>query len=98
MSFLMAYPESLLDVVLFGICGSVGQLFIFFTLSKFGSLLLVTINVTRKMFSMLLSVAWFQHPLTFGQWMAVVLVFGGIGMDAHFSRQAKLKIESKKDK
>lgn len=59
------------------------------TLSTFGSLLLVTVTVTRKMLTMILSVFWFGHSLSGMQWLGVGLVFGGIGMEAELSKREK---------
>lgn len=87
--FLSRHPEALKNVVGFAACGAVGQLFIFYTLSRFSSLLLVTVTVTRKMLTMLLSVFWFGHSLSPGQWLGVLLVFGGVGAEAAVQRQEK---------
>ncbi|PKY04269.1 UAA transporter [Aspergillus campestris IBT 28561] len=97
-SFLSRHPEALKNVLGFAACGAVGQLFIFYTLSRFSSLLLVTVTVTRKMLTMLLSVFWFGHSLSAGQWLGVGLVFGGIGAEAIVQRQEKkAKARAKKD-
>ncbi|KAJ5084616.1 hypothetical protein NUU61_009195 [Penicillium alfredii] len=88
-SFLQRHPEALKNVLGFATCGAVGQLFIFYTLSRFSSLLLVTVTVTRKMLTMLLSVFWFGHSLSAGQWLGIGLVFGGIGAEAVVQRQEK---------
>ena len=77
LAFLSRHPHALYDVLGFAACGAIGQVFIFMTLNSFGSLLLVTVTVTRKMLSMLLSVLWFGKRLTPGQWAGVGLVFGG---------------------
>ena len=67
------------------------------TLSIFGSLLLVTVTVTRKMLTMLLSVIWFGHTLSTMQWLGVGLIFGGIGIEAELSKREKQKkIKAKK--
>lgn len=87
--FLSRHPEALKNVLGFAACGAVGQLFIFYTLSRFSSLLLVTVTVTRKMLTMLLSVFWFGHSLSPGQWLGICLVFGGIGAEAVVQRQEK---------
>jgi UDP-galactose transporter B1 len=93
--FVQLHPQIVVDILTFAISGAVGQIFIFLTLSMHGSLILVTITVTRKLFTMLLSVMWFNHPMTSGQWAGVGLVFGGIGLEAYWSRKAKLlKIET----
>jgi len=70
-------------VLAFCACGAIGQLFIYATLERFSSLLLVTVTVTRKMLTMLLSVLWFGHRLGGGQWMGVGFVFGGIAAEAY---------------
>lgn len=84
------HPRVLLDILAFAVSGAIGQIFIFLTLSIHGSLILVTITVTRKLFTMLLSVVWFNHRLTTGQWAGVGLVFGGIGLEAYWTRKAKM--------
>ncbi|KAL1846565.1 UDP-galactose transporter [Paecilomyces lecythidis] len=97
-SFLSRHPEALKDVLGFSICGAIGQLFIFHTLSRFSSLLLVTVTVTRKMLTMLLSVFWFGHSLSPGQWLGVALVFGGVGAEGIVQRQEKKAKEKAKAK
>lgn len=59
------------------------------TLAHFSSLLLVTVTVTRKMLTMLLSVVLFGHHVTKMQWLGVSFVFGGIGAEAWYTRQEK---------
>ncbi|RFU35758.1 hypothetical protein B7463_g622, partial [Scytalidium lignicola] len=98
--FMQRHPAVWYDVLGFAACGAVGQVFIFYTLSTFSSLLLVTITVTRKMLTMILSVVWFGHRLGRGQWLGVGLVFGGIGAEGIITRrekQAKEKANLKKD-
>jgi solute carrier family 35 (UDP-galactose transporter), member B1 len=68
------------------------------TLSIFGSLLLVTVTVTRKMLTMIISVVWFGHSLTSMQWLGVGLVFGGIGIEAELNKREKKAKELAKRK
>ncbi|GAA5998101.1 uncharacterized protein JCM10292_002324 [Rhodotorula paludigena] len=89
LSFNATHPSVKLDILLFGLTGSIGQIFIFVTLSLYGSLTLVTITVTRKMATMLLSVFVFDHKLTPGQWGGVAMVFGAVSMEALFARREK---------
>lgn len=89
LSFLSRHPSVLNDILGFAACGAVGQVFIFYTLSKFSSLLLVTVTVTRKMLTMLLSVVWFGHTLSAGQWVGVALVFGGVGAEGWVGKKEK---------
>ena len=67
-----------LYVLLFCLCGAIGQLFIFGTIKKFGSLVNTLICTTRKFFNILLSVLWSGNPLLPQQWVAVTLVFVGL--------------------
>ncbi|ORY82122.1 UAA transporter [Protomyces lactucae-debilis] len=90
LSFMRQHPAIVQDIALFALCGATGQLAIFYTLQHFGSLALVTVTLTRKMFTMLLSVLWFGHALTKGQMVGVALVFGGISAEAVFKRQQDL--------
>ena len=91
LEFVRTHPTILKDILLFGLTGSIGQLFIFLTLSLYGSLTLVTITVTRKMVTMLLSVFVFEHQLALGQWVGVGCVFVAVGMEAVVARREKGK-------
>lgn len=51
----------------------------------------MTVTVTRKMLTMLLSVLWFGKRLTGGQWLGVGLVFGGVGAEGWIQRTEKRK-------
>jgi UDP-galactose transporter B1 len=91
LSFVAKYPEVGWDVLTFSACGAVGQVFIFHTLAKFSSLLLVTVTVTRKMLSMIWSVIWFKHQITPMQWVGVACVFGAVGAEAMLGRMEKAR-------
>ena len=95
--FIHQHPRVLWDIIGFSACGALGQVFIFHTLAKFGSLVLVTVTVTRKMFSMILSVVMFGHRLSGMQWVGVGMVFGGVGAEAEIKRRGEVaKREAKR--
>ncbi len=48
-----------------------------------------TITLTRKLFTMLLSVFVYNHKLTPGQWAGAGVVFAGISVEAWVKRQGK---------
>lgn len=96
LAFMGRYPAVWRDVLGFALCGCIGQVFIFHTLATFDSVLLVTVTVTRKMFTMILSVLAFGHRLSQMQWLGVGLVFGGIGVEARIARNEKLAKEAAK--
>ena len=97
-SFLQRHPSVIKDVLGFAACGAIGQVFIYATLARFSSLLLVTVTVTRKMLTMMLSVAWFGHRLSPMQWLGVGLVFGGVGAEGLITRREKLAKELEKER
>lgn len=90
-TFLLAHPTAFKPLIAFASLGGLGQLFIFETIQHFGSLTLVMVTVTRKLFTMLLSVFVFDHTLTKGQWFGVAVVFLGIGVEAGIKRLDVLK-------
>ncbi|EMD00485.1 hypothetical protein BAUCODRAFT_61426 [Baudoinia panamericana UAMH 10762] len=96
LAFIQRHPTVGWDILGFAFCGAMGQLFIFRTLSIFGSLLLVTVTVTRKMLTMIISVLWFGHSLSGMQWLGVALVFGGIGIEAQLNKREKQAKEKAK--
>jgi UDP-galactose transporter B1 len=46
-----------------------------------------TITLTRKLFTMLLSVVVYNHQLTLGQWLGAAVVFAGISVEAFVKRK-----------
>jgi len=85
--FIHSHPSVTTPLAQFALTGALGQLFIFETLQHFGSLTLVTITLTRKLFTMLLSVVIYDHQLTWGQWLGAAVVFAGISVEAFVKRK-----------
>ncbi|KAJ7696004.1 UAA transporter [Mycena rosella] len=82
LEFIRAHPAIKIPLFQFALTGALGQLFIFETLQHFGSLTLVTVTLTRKVFTMLLSVVVYNHKLSLGQWLGAGVVFAGISVEA----------------
>lgn len=78
LAFCMRHPDAAWDIILFCFCGAVGQLFIFFTIKTFGSLVNTLACTTRKFFNILLSVMLTGNQLLPNQWVAVGMVFTGL--------------------
>ncbi|KAF9123300.1 UDP-galactose transporter [Mortierella sp. 14UC] len=91
LAFCQSHPAVIKDITLFCLCGAVGQCFIFYTLEQFGSLSLVTITVTRKLLTILLSIFAYGHILNVSQWLMIGVVFSGIGLEAYVKRTEKLE-------
>ncbi|ROV98208.1 hypothetical protein VSDG_04457 [Cytospora chrysosperma] len=91
LGFMARHPEAWWHVLGFAACGAVGQVFIFYTIANFGSVILVTVTVTRKMLTMILSVVYYGHRLNPKQWMGVLFVFGGIGYEAWMKQRSEMQ-------
>ena len=70
-------PEVQYDIGAFCVCAAIGQLTIFLVMKEFGSLTWITISITRKFFTILVSVIMFNHVICFEQWVGVAAVFSG---------------------
>jgi UDP-galactose transporter B1 len=79
--FIKNYPGAIWDMLAFGLLGSLGQLFIFHTIEHFGSVLLVTVTVTRKLMTMAVSLLWFGHAIRWQQTIGIVAVFSALAME-----------------
>lgn len=87
--FVFRYPVVILNLLAFSVASAVGQIFIFTTITTFGPLTCAVITTTRKFFTILASVVFFGNSLLTRQWIAVVFVFAGLGLDAYFGKKRK---------
>lgn len=94
LEFLKTHPEALYDILLFCLCGAVGQNFIFLTISSFGALANTTITTTRKFMSILISSVWNGNTLSPEQWSGVGMVFSGLAYQI-FLKWRRVKKKSK---
>lgn len=53
-----------------------------------------TITLTRKLFTMLLSVIVYKHKLNPGQWLGTAVVFAGISVEAYVKRRGSCNFHS----
>ena len=74
--FMYRHPEMIFHLIGFCICSTVGQLFIFYTVQKFGAVVFSIIMAIRILLSVLLSCLVYSHPVTEIGFIGIVLVFG----------------------
>ncbi|GLC44683.1 hypothetical protein PLESTB_000974700 [Pleodorina starrii] len=77
-SFASRHPDALSSMITLSLAATVGALFISYTIKTFGALVFATIMTTRQFLSILLSCVLFAHPLSGGQWVGSVMVFGAL--------------------
>jgi UDP-galactose transporter B1 len=80
LSFAQRHPEVILHISSFAILGSLAQIFIFTAIEVHGSFRTTVCTISRKFVSVLISVALFKHQLSFVQWIGVLDVFAGLGI------------------
>lgn len=79
--FCNKYPDVIGDLVQVAFLGTIGQVFIFYTIFNFSPFVLSIITTTRKFFTVLASIVIYQHPTNAYQWAAIVIVFAGVGIE-----------------
>ncbi|KAJ4833480.1 UDP-galactose/UDP-glucose transporter 3 [Turnera subulata] len=94
--FCKLHPEAAWDILMYCLCGAVGQNFIFLTISRFGSLANTTITTTRKFVSIVVSSLLSGNPLSPKQWGCVVMVFSGLSYQIYLKWRKLQKMQKKK--
>ncbi|KAG1330082.1 UDP-galactose/UDP-glucose transporter 3 [Cocos nucifera] len=94
--FCREHPEAAWDILVYCLCGAVGQNFIFLTISCFGSLVNTTITTTRKFVSIVVSSLLSGNPLSLKQWGSVLMVFSGISFQIFLKWRKLQRIQKKK--
>mmetsp|Transcript_6907 Transcript_6907/g.10874 ORF Transcript_6907/g.10874 Transcript_6907/m.10874 type:complete len:325 (+) Transcript_6907:35-1009(+) len=83
LQYCMENPLVLRDISLMCLFFSIGQHFIFKTVTNFGSLACTMMTTTRKFVTILLSVVWYGHALRQLQWAGVGLVFAALSLELY---------------
>ncbi|KAI5420880.1 hypothetical protein KIW84_044642 [Lathyrus oleraceus] len=94
--FCKLHPEAAWDIFLYYCCGTVGQNFIFLTVSRFGSLVNTTITATRKFVSIVVSSLLSGNPLSTKQWGCVSMVFSGLSYQIYLKWHKLKRLQKKK--
>ena len=79
--FCVKHHEIISHISIFCITMALGQIFIFWCIASFGTLVLSIITTTRKFFTILWSVFTFGHEMSTVQWLGVLVVFVGLMYD-----------------
>ncbi|KAG6396547.1 hypothetical protein SASPL_142698 [Salvia splendens] len=94
--FCRQHPEAAWDILLYCLCGAVGQNFIFLTISRFGSLTNTTITTTRKFVSIVVSSLLSGNPLSEKQWGSIAMVFSGLSYQIYLKWKKLQRMQKKR--
>jgi len=76
--FVIGHPAMHIHLVVFSLCSTVGQLFIFKTIKAFGPVVFAICMNTRIIASILLSAVVYSHDISITGFFGLVIVFGAI--------------------
>jgi UDP-galactose transporter B1 len=82
-------PEVQYDLLLFCMCAATAQVLIFAVMQEFGSLVWITISISRKLLTILFSVFMFNHSVNIYQWIGIVTFFTGLILEISMSYMSK---------
>ncbi|KAH3851452.1 hypothetical protein DPMN_093934 [Dreissena polymorpha] len=88
-AFMFTYPIFMSHIIILSLCSAVGQLFIFYTIEKFGAVTFTIIMTLRQAFAILLSCIIYGHPLTILGVFGVSIVFLGMFLRTYAEQRAK---------
>lgn len=94
-AFVQRHPSVLWQLATISIASALGQFFIFMCVSEFGPLPCSIFTTTRKFFTVLASVIFFNNSLISRQWLGTLFVFAGIILDILYGKQKPEKSENK---
>jgi UDP-galactose transporter B1 len=77
------------NVFLISLCGALGQIFIYLTISLHDCLLLSVFTTSRKCLSVVLSSIIFQHAFSTMQWVGASMVLGGTILEVYVKHTSK---------
>jgi solute carrier family 35 (UDP-galactose transporter), member B1 len=89
LAFFSTSPGIAIDLLLYSTFNVFGQIVVYSMLQTHGTLALTTVTVTRKMFSILLSLVIFGHKVTKAQLLSVLGVLMLIGLEMREPKRAK---------
>jgi UDP-galactose transporter B1 len=93
---ILADSELLRDTLLLSVCGAMGQIFIFLTVSIFDGYKVSIITTSRKCLSVVISNFLFNHKFTQEQWVGASLVMVSAAAEVYIGKD-KGKKDPKKE-
>lgn len=91
--FIQTLSQGGISLVILGLTGAIGQVFVFVTISKFGALNCALIGLGRKMLSLLLSFIFYGHTMNAFQTVGLTLSLAAMIANFYEKGGAKKKAE-----
>ena len=84
LKLVLSCGELLRDCFLLSVCSATGQLFVFYTIARFGPLIFTTIMTLRQALAILLSCLIYKHHLSLLSVFGICLVFATLFYQIHY--------------
>lgn len=84
-------PTLLRDTVIISLCGAIGQIFIYFTISVFDNYKVSIITTSRKCLTVVLSNFLFNHQFSTEQWIGASMVMSSTCAEVYLGSKRKQK-------
>lgn len=94
--FAINYPQFRNHVLLLSLAASIGQVFIFITIEKYGALVFTLIMTTRQVFSIILSCIFFNHQMSMRNIIGTCIIFTALFVQQIPKIFTKSQINSKR--
>jgi len=94
-SFAMSNGDAFFQILLMSVCATTGQLAIYYTIKRFGPIVLTIIMQTRQINSMVVSATLFNHVVGGQAWVGAFIVFAVIAYRSHRNYTKKRKATPK---
>merc|ERR1719499_2865823 len=91
LDFFRTHPQIMFHAGLMSMCSGTGQLFIFYTIQRFGAVVFAVAMTARLIISVLLSVVWFQHPINSLGFVGMAITFVALIVRVDMKRRAVKK-------
>jgi adenosine 3'-phospho 5'-phosphosulfate transporter B2 len=88
--FSSEHPKFLIDCVILSISSAIGQLFIFFTIAKFGAVVFTIIMTLRQAIAILLSCLIYNHQISVLGIFGIIIVFFAVFLRVYCSHRVKV--------
>uniref|UniRef100_U5ETI1 Adenosine 3'-phospho 5'-phosphosulfate transporter 1 n=1 Tax=Corethrella appendiculata TaxID=1370023 RepID=U5ETI1_9DIPT len=87
--FALDHPKFIIDCVILSISSAVGQLFIFYTIAKFGAVVFTIIMTVRQAIAILISCLIYHHSISSLGIIGVIIVFLAIFLRVYCNQRLK---------
>ncbi|XP_076464930.1 adenosine 3'-phospho 5'-phosphosulfate transporter 1-like [Babylonia areolata] len=88
-AFMLRHPDFVVHSVVLSVCSATGQLFIFYTIARFGAVSFIIIMTMRQGFAILLSCLIYGHPVTIVGVLGILVVFAALFIRIYASQRKK---------